>query len=83
MATEKPEKEPIKDEQVILETPVAQVKPEPKKTEKTEKKTEAIKPVYPRYSGYSCPVCGSKRVTSNEGQYICPVMPKPPDCPVK
>ena len=56
----------------------------PPKTEskKQEKKTEP-KPVYPKYPGYSCPVCGSRRVTNDAGEYICPVSPRPSDCPVK
>ena len=75
------------DDKTIKEIPLeptptptlAPAKLEPKKTEKKQE----IKPVYPKYQGYSCPICGSKRVTDSSGNYICPVSPKPSDCPVQ
>lgn len=79
------EKETIKE--TILDpvsTPVSiQQKSEPKPEAKKQEKTQDIKPIYPKYAGYSCPVCGSKRLTDDSGKYICPVTPKPSDCPVK
>ena len=62
-------------------TPSPPVSPPKAESKKQEKKAEA-KPIYPKYPGWSCPVCGSKRVTNNDGKYICPVSPKPSDCPV-
>nr|WFD61501.1 MAG: hypothetical protein [uncultured cyanophage] len=83
MATEKPE---ISKESFPVEvnpSPVIQYgKQEPKDNKKQEKKTE-VKPIYPSYAGYSCPICGSKRLTDNSGKYICPVTPKPSNCPVE
>lgn len=60
-----------------------QHKAEPKPETKKQEKVQDIKPIYPKYAGYSCPVCGSKRLTDDSGKYICPVTPKPSDCPVK
>lgn len=75
------EKETILDP---VSTPVSiQQKSEPKPEAKKQEKTQDIKPIYPKYAGYSCPVCGSKRLTDDSGKYICPVTPKPSDCPVK
>lgn len=54
-------------------------KAEPKKG----KQSESIKAVFPPYAGQTCPVCNSKKVTDNSGQYICPITPQPSDCPVK
>jgi rubrerythrin len=73
------------------ETPSPTPSPTPKHESKTEVKLESkkqdkkpeVKPIYPKYQGYSCPVCGSKRVTDDSGKYICPVTPKPSDCPVQ
>lgn len=74
-----PIKEPQKEVKVETSSSSAPAKTEPKKQ---NKKTE-VKPVYPKYPGHSCSVCGSKRVTDDSGKYICPVFPKPSDCPVK
>jgi hypothetical protein len=75
------EKEPIKE--TILDPVPTQPKAEPKPETKKQEKVQGIKPIYPKYAGYSCPVCGSKRLTDDAGKYICPVTPKPSDCPIK
>lgn len=77
MATETP-KEGQSESSLLPPSPTP--KPESKKQ---EKKAEVSKPIYPKYPGYSCPVCGSKRLTDDSGKYICPVNPKPSECPVE
>lgn len=79
MATEKPE---IPKESSPVEVTIQPEKQESKDNKKQEKKAE-VKPIYPKYPGYSCPVCGSKRLTDSSGKYICPVTPKPYNCPVE
>lgn len=83
MATEKPETPKESSPVEASQTPAVQPeKQEPKEQKKQDKKTE-IKSIFPKYPGYSCPVCGSKRLTDSSGQYICPIAPKPSNCPVE
>lgn len=83
MATEKPESSKESPPVEVSPPPVIQPeKQESKEHKKQDKKTE-IKSIYPKYPGYSCPVCGSKRLTDTSGKYICPVTPKPSNCPVE
>lgn len=83
--SEKPEspKESIKEPIKEVQKPEAVATPLKTESKKQEKKAEATKPIYPKYAGYSCPVCGSKRLTDDSGKYICPVNPKPSECPVE